>query len=208
MRISKAEQFGGSLSFLVGTGGTGVTLIFPDAKWVGWILIVAGFVPFIWLVGRHIFQWMRPQHANQSSLEIIFDPDNPGRKFWSIESALGEPGKTSNHTYWEYRALIKNTSTKAIRNVRATVEAIGPIPTRPEPSYFDINKKPNIDLAPGEETLVIIRRWFNPPKVAGMVFGGAYGPVKMTVYADDALPVEKHFRFDPEKKPMISEIPV
>jgi hypothetical protein len=67
-------------------------------------------------------------------------------------------------------------SAKTLRNVRVTVEAIGAMPTRPEPSYFDVNRKPLIDLHPNEEVLTVIRRWYNPPIVAGMVMGGCVWP--------------------------------
>jgi len=141
----------------------------------------------------------------KSPLEIIFDPSNPGRKFWSIEGAKDENGKPTG-SFWEYRALIKNKSSKTLRNVKATVEAIGPMPTRPEPSHFDINKQHLIDLNPLEETLALIRRWFNPPIVQGMAIGtDIYGPIKMTVSADDVSPTVKFFHFDPMQTPMIFE---
>jgi hypothetical protein len=81
-----------------------------------------------------------------------------------------------------------------VKNVKVTVEAIGIMPTRPIHSNFDINKKTFIDLTPNEETLAIIRTWFNPPLVQGMAIGeGIYGPIKMTASADDVLPTTKVF---------------
>lgn len=140
-------------------------------------------------------------------LKIIFDLTNPGRKFWSIEQMKDERGKLVAGTFWEYRALIKNTSSKTLRNVKVIVEAIGAMPTRPEPSQFDINKKHLIDLTPDEEALVLIRRWYNPPIVAGMAIGeGIYGPIKMVASADDVMPTTKLFQFDPSKTPMIFEM--
>jgi len=140
------------------------------------------------------------------ALEIIFDRANPARKFWSLEQSKDENGKPVPHLHWEYRASIKNKSSKTLRNVKVTVEAIGDMPRRAEPSYFDINKKPLVDLNPGEDTLAVIRRWFNPPIVVGMVCGGAYGPIKMTASADDVPMVAKLFWFEPEATPMILEI--
>jgi hypothetical protein len=138
-------------------------------------------------------------------LKIIFDHANRGRKFWSIETAKDENGKALG-TYWEYRALIKNDSPNTLRNVKAVVEAIGPLPSRPQPSYFDINKQQLIDLHPEDEALVVIRRWFNPPIVVGMACGtDIYGPIKMTVSANDVPPTTKLFHFDPERTPMIFE---
>jgi hypothetical protein len=140
-------------------------------------------------------------------LEIIFDPTNPGKKFWSIEQMRDESGKQVPGSFWEYRALIKNTSPKTLRNVKVTVEAVGILPSRPEPSQFDINKKHLIDLTPDEEVLVLIRRWFNPPIVVGMLANeNAYGPIKMTASADDVFPTTKIFRFEPERTPMIFEL--
>jgi len=145
-------------------------------------------------------------------LEIVFDPENPGQKFWSIESPKAESGARKPGAFWEYRVLIRNTSaTKTLRNVRPIVEATGAMPTRPEYapfdiSYapFDISKEPAMDLAPGAERLVVIRRWWYPAVQAGMVIGeSVYGPLKITVNADDTLPVIRVFKFDYRRTPMI-----
>jgi hypothetical protein len=139
-------------------------------------------------------------------LEIIFDPTNPNKKFWSIEPIRDKDGRPTD-SYWEYRSIIKNTSSRTVRNVKATVEAVGAMPTRPVSSLFDINKKPVIDLAPHEEALAVIHTWFNPKIVQGMAIGpGIYGPIKMTVSADDVLPTTKIFQFDPMQTPMIYEL--
>jgi hypothetical protein len=140
-------------------------------------------------------------------LGIIFDETNTGKKFWSIEQMTDENGKkVPGSQFWEYRALIKNTSAKTLRNVKVTVEAIGPLPARPAPSQFDINKKHLIDLNPDEEALVLIRRWFYPSVVAGMASGtDVYGPIKMTASADDVPQTVKFFHFNPERTPMIFE---
>ena len=143
------------------------------------------------------------------ALEIIFDPTNSGRRFWSIEQMRNEAGEQIAGTFWEYRAVIKNKSSRTVRNAKVTVEAIGDLPTRSELSQFDINKKSLLDLTPDEEALVVIRRWFNPPIVHGMVIGeGAYGPIKMTASADDVLPATKVFQFDPMQTPMIFELDI
>ena len=140
----------------------------------------------------------------ESPLEIIFDSANPGNRFWSIEPMRDENGNQIAGSFWEYRAVIKNKSARTVKNVKVTVEAIGFMPTRPMHSQFDINKKHFIDLTPSEETLAVIRTWFNPPLVQGMVIGeGAYGPIKMTASADDVLPTTKVFQFDPMQTPMI-----
>ena len=106
--------------------------------------------------------------------------------------------------YHEYRAAIKNISSKTLRNVKVTVEAMGQMPTRPELSKFDINKQLTIDLNPGEESLAVIRTWPHPPIFEGMACGvDAYGPIKMTVSADDIAATTRIFHFDPELTPMI-----
>jgi hypothetical protein len=118
-----------------------------------------------------------------------------------------ENGKQVAGSFWEYRAVVKNKSAKTVRNVKVTVEAIGLMPTRPEPSHFDLNKRPLINLTPFEEALVVVRRWFNPPIVQGMAIGkGIYGPIRMTASADDVLPATKVFQFDPMRTPMIFEL--
>lgn len=155
-----------------------------------------------------VYHW-RPTHltSSLSPLEIEFDPANPGRKFFSIEPNRDNVGKPTQGSYWEYRALVRNRSPKTLKNVKVTVEAIGALPTRPEPSYFDINKKPAIDLTPSEEVLAVVRRWFNPPIVVGMVIGeDAYGPIRMVASADDVPPTIKLFQFDPSRTPMIYEV--
>ena len=174
-----------------------------------WWLVVALVVLYVWIfeASFRITERLNETVAfslrsQESPLEIIFDPANPGRRFWSIEPMNG---KQIAGSFWEYRAVIKNKSVRTVRNVKVTVEAIGDMPTRPEHSQFDINKKPLIDLTPNEETLAVIRRWFNPPIVEGMVGGGAYGPIKMTASADDALPTTRVFQFDPTQTPMIFE---
>jgi hypothetical protein len=81
----------------------------------------------------------------------------------------------------------------------------------PEPALFhigsfDSDRKFIMDLAPKEKALATIRRWFNPIIVVGMVCGeDVYGPIKMTVNADDVPPRVKIFHFDPEKIPAVYE---
>jgi hypothetical protein len=142
-----------------------------------------------------------------SPLEIIFDPQNSNRFFWSIETVRDGEGKPTPDSYWEYRARIKNTSDKTVRNVRVTVQAEGAMPTRPEPSHFDINKQATIDLNPGEAHLAVTRRFWNPLRQPGVVIGpGAYGPVRVTVSADDIPAVTKLFEVDLDRTPVLYEI--
>jgi hypothetical protein len=147
-----------------------------------------------------------PPESTASPLLIIFDHRNPNRKFWSIEPMRDETGNQTQGSYWEYRAIVKNSSASTVRNVRVLVEATGPLPTRPEQSVFDIDRKPVRDLAPEEEALAVIRAWYNPPRVEGLVCGDdVYGPIKMIAYGDDVQPRTKLFHFNPERTPMIWE---
>jgi hypothetical protein len=156
-------------------------------------------------------QKLRDQLAiydKQTPLEIIFDLANPNERFWSLEPMKDDAGKQIPGQYWEYRASIKNKSAiKSVRNVRVTVESIGAFPTRPEQSHFDIDKKTHTDLSPLEERLAVIRCWHYPAIVQGMAYGrDVYGPIKMTVNADDVPPTMAIFGFDPERTPMVWEV--
>jgi hypothetical protein len=155
-----------------------------------------------------IYSGVQISRPASPAIEIIFDPTNPGQKFWSLEQNKDETGKQVAGSHWEYRALVKNRSNKTLRNVKITIEAIGEMPSRPEPSHFDYNKQQLIDIDPTDGRLAVIRVWWHPAIVQGMVCGGAYGPIKMTASADDVVPVIKLFWFDPELEPMISELVV
>ena len=204
---------------LLAVGGLGLALFGVAIPWVwknmptaiSYPMIFVGIALMIWSLAHglrwhsslsKIFKDKGTHHAN--ALSIIFDSSNPSRKFWSVESQKDEAGK--HHPYWEYRAIVRNSSNKTIRNVKVTVECTGPMPTRPEQSLFDMNKKPLIDLNPNEEALVVIRTWYCPHIVAGMAFGeDTYGPIKLTASADDVSAAVKLFHFDPENTPMVYE---
>jgi hypothetical protein len=79
---------------------------------------------------------LSPAETRASPLVIIFDHRNPNRKFWSIEPMRDETGKQTQESYWEYRAIVKNSSASTVRNVRVLVEATGPLPTRPQQSVL------------------------------------------------------------------------
>jgi hypothetical protein len=157
-------------------------------------------------VGPPIWRRLRGTKGQVSPLEITFDAANPLNRFWSLEPLRDEKGSPQG-AFWQYRALLKNRSAQTLRNVRVTVEGIGAMPTRPEPSIFDLNKQAVIDLPPGGETLVTIRTWSQPHIRAGYAIGpGIYGPIKMTAHADDTTPAIKYFEFDYMNTPMIWEI--
>ena len=178
---------------------------FPLSWWLlGWAIIVIVWVFEASYRVKTKLQERITAFELEAPLEIIFDLSNPNRRFWSLENNRDETGKPAEGAHWEYRAAIWKRSSKTVRNAKVTVEAIGPMPSRPEPSKFDISKGHRADMTPGEECLVVIRTWYHPPIVAGMACGtDIYGPIKMTVYADDVSPVMKLFHFDPEKTPMV-----
>jgi len=91
---------------------------------------------------------LREALEGRSPLRISFDTTNPNKKFWSLEPMKDVIGKQVAGSVWEYRAMISNDSPRTVRNVKVVVEAIGAMPTRPELSPFDLNKKPIIDLNP------------------------------------------------------------
>ena len=139
-------------------------------------------------------------------LTITFDHANPNQRFWSLEPNRDEGGKRVTGSHWEYRAAIKNETHRTIRNVKVIVEAIGPLPARPVQSPFDIDRKTLRDLSPQEEALAVMRTWYFPAIIVGLAVGeDVYGPIKLTVFADDVPPTTKLFHFDPMRMPAVYE---
>jgi hypothetical protein len=135
----------------------------------------------------------------------MFDPQNPDRRSWSQESPRDKDGVRLAGICWEYRILVRNTSnTRTMRNVCATIEGMGMLPRRPEFVVFDATQMTTSDIQPGAERLIVILRWPCPAIQAGMAAGeSAYGPVKVVITADDVPPVERVFRVNPERLPML-----
>ena len=180
---------------------------------LGWLLTTPPWVPsviFVVTLGLVIWKSLAPTTKTKEldhPLDIIFDPSNPGRKFFDIEPARDLEENFLGHTYWEYRVAIANRSTRTVRNASLTVEAIGMLPKRPEQSRFDMNKQASLDIHPGEEKLAVLTWWYNPPIMPGLAIGpGIYGPIKATIHADDTPPLAKVFGFEPSLHPMIYEI--
>src|SRR6267142_2502962 len=108
-----------------------------------------------------------------SHLEIIFDAKNPARRFWSVESFLGEnDDKKTLDVFWEYRVEIKNKSSKTVKNVSVTTEHTGQIPIR------------QVGMLAGDTAL-------------------EYGPIKVTVSGDDTKPATRVFSFNYQEEPMM-----
>jgi hypothetical protein len=177
-------------------------------------LIVAAFFAIAVLcilipVVRVIYLWasrsIRTNEIPPSPLEIIFEPLNPARKFWSLE-AKQDFYKRVTGPYWECRMEIKNVSQKTLRNVAVTVERIGPSPEKPHRADFVRINADSCDLQPGCSELVAIIRWPHPKIQVGMLAGPSawgYGPVIVTASADDVLPAQRRFAFNYETDQML-----
>ena len=174
-----------------------------------WIASTLGTI-IIWLFESSYREAKRLQsridelEQNEASpLEIIFDPNNPSKRFWSMESPEYENGKPKSNPYWEYRVEIKNNSSKTLRNVSSATEAIGPMPQRPADQLFDKNKKTTYDIKPWCSELVPVARWDIPIIQPGMLVGEGYGPIKVIASADDTKPSVRIFKFDYMREPML-----
>jgi len=138
------------------------------------------------------------------ALEILFDPANPGRRFWTLESVKREDG--SRAPVWEYRIDVRNVSQRTLRNVKVTAELVGIVGNRPKDVYFDKTGTRVADINPGCSELVRVLWWPHPPRQAGMLVGRTgYGPLIITASAEDVPATKKRFEFDYDKAPMIWE---
>jgi len=162
-------------------------------------------------VARFIYFWVTRFNKTDeipislSPLEIIFEPLNPARKFWSLE-VKQDFYKRVTGPYWEYRVEIKNISYKTLRNVAVTVERIGPSPEKPHRADFVRLNADNCDLQPGCSELAAIIRWPHPKAQVGMLAGPSawgYGPVHVIASADDVPPAERRFAFNYETEQML-----
>jgi hypothetical protein len=141
-----------------------------------------------------------------SPLQIIFDPINTARRFWSLEPAKDKDGSPKPGSYWEHRIEIRNNSQRTLRNVSVTTEHLGQLPVRPADQIFDKIKKTSCDLKPGCSELVPVVRWPNPKIQAGMLADRSaleYGPIKVTASADDTAPCVRTFKFDYQTEQML-----
>lgn len=141
-----------------------------------------------------------------SPLEIIYDPTNPSKRFWSMVSAKDEKGILA--TAWQYRIEIKNNSLKTLRNVSVTTEHLGQMSILPSDKIFIKNRKLHCDLKPKCSELVAILHWPIPKIQPGMLAGKTaleYGPIKITASADDEIPSVKIFDFDYQTEQVLFE---
>jgi len=150
---------------------------------------------------------LRHRKRSKSPLEIIFDPTNPARRFWSMESYFDDYHKLTG-TYWEHRVEIKNAAPLTLRNVAVTVEHIGQLPAKPERAHFTRSKTDSCDINPGCSELVLVNRWPVPKQQVGMPSAESawvYGPIKVIASADNTMPAEKTYDFNYETDQMLFE---
>jgi hypothetical protein len=177
----------------------------PEELWIASLGVVS-LLSIALLFAEH---WISPLIARirkgKTPLEIIFDQANPSKRFWSIESPKDDNGNRKPGTFWEYRVAIKNNSSKTIKNISVTTEHTGRfLPIRPIDAIFDKTNTISYDLKPWCSELVPVIRWPIPKIQTGMLAGPSalqYGPVIVTVSADDVPPAVRTFRFDYQAEP-------
>lgn len=170
---------------------------------VGFSFVAIGSGRALWLFLRA----MRPA-AVSSALEIIFEPLNPARRFWSLEGHIDDLGRRYP-PYWEHRVEIRNNSQKTIRNVMVTVERTGQLPQLPFNPPFKRTQAEKCDLNPGCSELVRVNIWPHPKQQVGMPCGDSawlYGPIKVIASGDDTPSVVKEFAFNYETDQMLFDV--
>ena len=150
--------------------------------------------------------------SERPPLEVIFDKRNPGNTFWSKHLAKDQDGNPKSPAvwYWEYRATIRNTSSKTVRNAAVTTEWVGKHPNLPhQPAgdqEFQKNHSKLINIKPNCEEVVRIHVWWYPAIQAGNFTRWSiswYGRLQVTASGDDVLPTIGSFKFNPEIEPML-----
>jgi len=144
-------------------------------------------------------------HKSQAALEIIFDPSNPHKKFWSRILIQMRPNGLPVQYCDEYRVLIRNNSNKTITNVNVARESSGFCPILSEDILFQKDGKAVNNLDPGRSEIVNIF-WVYPPQ-AGDAWGETakafHGPIKITVSGEDVPPAECEFDYCPDELPAL-----
>lgn len=186
------------------------------ADWIvsaaGWLFVLAVLVALAnlaWIIATWEGWGGRKAAAQPQGLEIHFDPANPAQRFWSFESPRDSAGNKLPGLFHEYRVDVHNPTSRTIRNVAVTVENFGLIGARPLSAFFDKTRAPVCDLRPGCSELAVVLHWPHPRRQPGMAAGpsaiAAYGPLLVTVGADDFPPTQRQFWLDPEREPMLSD---
>jgi hypothetical protein len=173
-------------------------------------LLFFGLVCVVVPPAHRIYIWSstkRISAAKQSPLEIIFEPLNPARRFWSRESHFDDYKRLIG-TFWEHRVEIRNNSLATLRNVAVTLERTGTVPVKPQRAFFIRAKTESCDINPGCSELVLVNRWpIHKPQVGSLAGPSAwgYGPIKVIASADDTVPTETVFDFNYETDQMLFE---
>jgi hypothetical protein len=190
-----------------------VSAVWPESikphPWLVTAFFVIAIFCILFPVVRAVYSWAtrfnRVEEIPSSPLEIIFEPLNPARKFWSLE-AKQDFYKRAAVPYWEYRLEIKNNSQKTLRNVAVTVERIGAIPEKPYRAVFVRPDADSCDIQPGCSELAAVIRWPHPKVQIGMLAGPSawgYGPLIVIASADDVPPAKRRFEFNYETERML-----
>lgn len=170
---------------------------------IGALFIIAGTVQAIrgWINSR------AKTASNVSPLEIIFEPLNPARRFWEMLAPL-DAYKRVTPAYWEHRVEVRNNAPVTLRNVAVTVEHTGPVPQQLRRAPFARTRAECCDINPGCSEMAIVSNWPHPKTRIGSLCGDSawgYGPMRVVASADDTLPAEKVFEFNPETDQMLFE---
>ena len=175
-----------------------------------WIMGFIGIGMILLPVGHTIvmhFKKSRHPSVDVSPLEVIFEPLNPARRFWSLESHFDDNGKLLG-TFWEHRIEIRNNSTVTLRNVVVMMECTGSMPQKPEKATFTRTKTDSCDINPRCSELVRVTRWSVNKSQVGFLTGKAawgYGPIEIVASADNVIPVKAVFDFNYQSDQMLFE---
>jgi hypothetical protein len=175
-----------------------------------WIMAAVSILMITSPVIHSAYVWLKMKLAppiREPSLEIIFEPLNPSRRFWSLESKIDDYGRLVA-TFWEHRIEVRNNTSATLRNVTVTVERTGSMPVRPQRAGFVRTNTDSCDINPGCSELVCVNRWPNPKRQVGMLAGDSawgYGPIKVIASAEDTAPTVVTFDFNYETERMLFE---
>jgi hypothetical protein len=106
----------------------------------------------------HANQWRKRRLAvdklPESPLEIIFDPANSKKRFWSQTPVLDKDGNPIAKLCMEYRVRIYNKSEKTVRGVHVERVGEGEIPSMPADLSFKKDGAGKRDLQPKHSEFV------------------------------------------------------
>jgi pyrimidine deaminase RibD-like protein len=153
-------------------------------------------------------------HAPDSepAFEIIFDPDNAGRQFWSLRTVDSDSRQIPGI---QYRVKVRNRTNKTLYEVKATSETLGQLGSLPTRLEFEQTAEVTFTLDPGASAFInlffVPLPLMQPGTVTGASSSAAYGPIRVTISALNTATVERTFQFNPltlqfnpYEQPMIS----